>query len=807
MFKNYFETALRNLIRHKGYSLINITGLAIGMACCLLIFMFVTEELSYDNYSQYADRIVRVAGAFKYGGREFNMATVPAPMAKTLVNDYPEVEDAVRFRRRGSYILKYGENSFKEQRFVFSDATLFKIFGIPLLKGDPETALKEPNSLVLSKKTAKKYFGTQNAIGKIIKVDNKDDYKVTGVFEKIPGNSHFHFDVIASLESLQESREQVWLSNNFNTYLLLGKHTDPKALEAKFPEFIKKYFAPQVEKFLGQSLEKLVASGNASISFYLQPLRRIHLYSDLRSEMSHNSDIKYIYIFSAIALFILIIAAINFMNLSTARSAGRAREVGIRKVVGSARGQLVRQFLIESMILSVISMSIALVLIKLVLPFFNSLSGKEFVMSNFYHWEILLVVIAVTLLTGIFAGLYPAFLISAFQPISVLKGQLKSGVKSGWLRSGLVVFQFAASIILIISTMVVMNQLKYIQEKKLGFNKEEVLILQNAYLLDKQAEAFKNELLTHPQIKSATISSYLPVPSNRNSTAVFPEGQVANKNSTSIQNWDIDYDYFKTLGINIIKGRNFSREFSTDDSAAIINQQAAKQFGWQNPIGKKLSGVVSLKGDMKTFTVIGMVEDFHFESLRSSIGPMVLFLEESKEFISFRIDTHDIPGTINLLRSKWDKFLPGQPFAYWFLDERFNNIYQAEQQLGNIFGVFTLLAIFIGCLGLFGLAAFISEQRTKEIGVRKVLGASVSSIIRLLSREFVILVGIANVVAWPIAYVIMKQWLQDFAYRASLTITIFIVSGVMAVVIALLTTGYQAIKAALSDPVKSLKYE
>jgi putative ABC transport system permease protein len=807
MIKNYFKTAVRNLFRQKGYSLINITGLAIGMACCLLIIMFVNDELSYDSYHKNADRIYRIAGDIKYGGRDFKTATVPAPMAKTLVNDYPQVEDAVRFRYKGSFIVKYGENSFKERKVIFSDPTFFKVFTIPLLKGNPETTLKDPYTLLLSKKTAEKYFGRENPVGKILKLDNKHDYKVTGVFAAIPHNSHFHFDIIASLESLEETRQQLWLSNNFYTYLLLGQYVDPKYLEAKFPEVIKKHFAPQVEKFFGQSLDTMIAKGAVSLRFYLQPLQRIHLHSDLITELEPNSDIKYVYIFSAIALFILIIASINFMNLSTARSAGRAKEVGVRKVLGSLRSQLVKQFLAESMILSIISMVIALLLVNLALPYFNHLSGKELTASAANSWEMVLAVVAITLFTGFLAGLYPAFFISAFLPFQVLKGQLKSGVKSGWLRSTLVVFQFATSIILIIGTLVVMNQLNYIQDKKLGFDKEQVLILHNAYLLDKQAETFKNEMLKYPKIRHATLSGYLPVPSKRISNAVFPEGQMADKSSTTIQNWIVDYDYIKTLGMKIVEGRDFSREFSTDTSAVIINRAAAKQFGWKEAVNKRLSRFTSLKGDTTTYTVIGMVEDFHFESLRTTIAPLVMFLGDSKGLASFRISTDNISGTIDLLRDKWNKFLPGQPFEYSFLDERFYEVYKAEQKLGQIFGVFAVLAIFIGCLGLFGLAAFIAEQRTKEIGIRKVLGASVSSIIGLLSREFVILVGAANIIAWPIAYLIMNKWLQDFAYRTPLSVSTFLAAGAAAIIIALFTTSYQAVKAAFTDPVKSLKYE
>ncbi len=807
MLKSYFKTALRNLSRQKGYSLINLTGLAIGMACCLLILMFVNDELSYDNYNKNADRIYRVSIHLLYGGRDLQAAVVSAPMGKTMTEDYPEVEEAVRFRDRGSCIIKYKENSFKEERFLYSDPTLFTVFTIPLLKGDPQTALKDPYSLVISKKTAERYFGSEDPIGKTVKMDNSQDYKITGVFDRIPRNSHFQFDLVASLESLEESRIPMWWNNNFNTYLLLAKQADPGLLAAKFPGLIKKYMAPQLEKLIGQSYDKIMASGNFLMEFSLQPLRRIHLHSDLIAELGPNSDIKYVYIFSAIAFFILVIAAINFMNLSTARAAGRAKEVGIRKVVGSPRSLLIRQFLVESLLLSIISMMMALVLVNLVLPLFNSLSGKELSRADIFSGQSVLAVLVITILTGLLAGLYPAFFISAFQSISVLKGQLKSGVKSGWLRSGLVVFQFTASIILIIGTLVVMNQLNYIQNKKLGYNKDQVIILNNAYLLGNQAETFKNEMLNHAQFQSATISSYLPTPSNRNTSAVFPEGQIVDKNSTTLQNWLVDYDYIKTMDMKIVKGRDFSREFSTDNSAVIINQETARQFGWEEPLGKNLSRIISDKGDMKSFTVIGVVEDFHYESLRNAIGPLIMYLGDNNDNIAFRIETKDIPGTIGLLRDKWNKFLPGEPFEYAFMDDRFYEVYQAEQQLGKIFGVFAVLAIFVGCLGLFGLAAFIAEKRTKEIGIRKVLGASVPSIIRILSQEFVILVGIATVIAWPLAYVIMKKWLQAFAYRTSLTLIIFFAAGAVALLIALLTTSYQAIKVALVNPVRSLKYE
>jgi putative ABC transport system permease protein len=769
--------------------------------------MFVYDELSFDNYNEKVDRIYRVTGYFKVAGIEVNLTTLPAPLAKTLINEYPGVKNTMRFRKSHSFIVRYGGNSFKESKLIFSDPELFKIFTIPLLAGNPETALKKPYTLILSKKTAEKYFGQENPIGKILKFDNKDDYMVTGIFDKIPHNSHFHFDMIISLASLEESREETWLKNNFHTYVLLDKKTDPKSLEATFPEMIKKYLGPQVEQVLGKTLDEMLKSREDKVEFHLQPLRDIHLNSDMMGELEPNSDIKYVYIFSAIALFILIIASINFINLSTARSAGRAKEVGIRKVLGSLRSHLIRQFLSESMILSFLSMLIAFLLVNWILPYFNNLTGKELIISDFFSWEILFATVIITLLTGLLAGAYPAFFMSAFQPVNVLAGQLRSGAKSSLLRSSLVVFQFITSIILIIASLAVMNQLYYIRNRDLGFDKEGVLILDNAYLLGQQAEAFKNDMQKYPQIQHATISGFLPVPSARNLITLFPEQGVASKEGISMQNLIVDYDYIRTMGMKIVKGRDFSRRFSTDTSAVIINQKAAQLFGWDEPLDKKIGRLIGEKGPMELFNVIGVVEDFHYESLRTTIGPLVMFLGESNDLISFRIAAENIPQTINLLRGKWKEFLPHQPFEYSFLDERFEMIYRAEQKLGKIFAGFAVLAVFIGCLGLFGLAAFTAEQRTKEIGIRKVLGATVPAIIQLLSKEFVVLVGIANLAAWPIAYFIMSKWLQNFAYRASLTVWIFLASGIAAIMIAVFTVGYQAVRAALANPVDSLKYE
>jgi putative ABC transport system permease protein len=807
MLKNYIKTALRNLLKRKGYSLINIVGLAIGMASCLLILLFVSDELSYDAYNEKADRIYRVAASFLYGGRSFDIAVAPPPMAQVLIDEFPEVEKAVRFRQRGRFIFRYGENTFKEIRVSYVDPSFFGIFSIPLLKGDPNTALDEPNTLILSRNTAQKYFRDEDPVGKTIRLNDRTDYMVTGVSEEIPGNSHFHFDVFISMTSLAESKLQTWMSQNFQTYILLHEGADPASVEAKFPDLLVKYMGPQIEAFMGKSIEKLAEENELRGGFFLQPLRDIHLHSDLIAEMEATSDIKYVYIFTAIALFILIIASINYMNLSTARSAGRAREVGIRKVLGSFRSQLIRQFLTESMMLCLVSLVIALGLARLALPFFNGLSGKALSMADLGNPAMVGVLVLVAIIVGILAGSYSAFFISAFQPVNVLKGHLKSGVKTGWLRSGLVVFQFAASIILIIGTFVVHNQLHYIQNKKLGYDKEQVIILNNTYLLGDQAETFKNRMLAYPQIVNATVSDYLPVPSNNNNSSILPEGERDSKKATSMQNWIVDYDYITTLGMKIVAGRDFSREYSTDTKATIINQAAAKQFDWAQPVGRRIGRIVSLRGDIELYEVIGVVEDFHFETLKETIGPLVMFLGESNGNISFRVENEDISGTIGLLQKEWKKFLPHQPFEYSFLDERFADMYRTEQRIGKIFGVFAGFAIFIGCLGLFALAAFTSEQRTKEIGIRKVLGATAANIIRLLTKEFVILIAVANVIAWPVAFWVMKGWLKDYSYRISLSVWVFVGAGLLTLFIALLTVSYQAVRAAFANPADSIKYE
>jgi len=801
MFNNYLKIALRNIRKHKGYSFINISGLAMGMACFLLILLYVQNELSYDNYNQNADRIYRVAFSLQLGNNGFESAAVAAPVAEAFVRDFPEVAEAVRLHPAGNFIVKHDKNSFVERKVVFADSSLFNVFSIQLLKGNPQTVLSLPNTLILSRMTAKKYFGTNNPLGKSLTFDNTDEYTITGIFEKIPQNSHFHFDIIISLNTLEESRDRQWLNNNrFNTYILLHENADPKILEEKFPSMIEKYIGSEYAP--GRSFEEFLKQENWVIDYYLQPLRDIHLSSDLRGELGFNSDIKFIYIFSAISLFILFIACINFMNLSTARSAGRVKEVGIRKVVGSQRWQLITQFLTESMLLSIIACIISIGFLKIALPNFNNLSDRELQISYLFTGNMIASMFFVITFVGLLAGSYPALFISAFKPVNALKLKQRITAKNSFLRNSLVVFQFTISIILIIGTTVVLSQLNYIQNRKLGFNKNRVVILNNAYLLDNRIETFKKEMLRNPQIVNATISGYLPVPSRRTITGITPDGTADNNQSTLVDVWSVDYDYIETMGIKIAQGRDFSQDFLSDSLAVILNKTAVKTFGWNEPLGKKITGSQS-----SWFTVIGVIEDFHFESLRNTISPLIMFLDNSYENISFRINSDDISEAIGAIEEKWSQFVPGQPFEYSFLDDRFEAIYESEQKLSMIVGIFAGLAIFIACLGLFGLASYMAEQRTKEIGIRKILGASVLGIVFSLSKDFLKWVIIANVIALPVGWYAMNTWLQNFAYRINIDIWIFILAGTIAVVSALTSVGYQAIKAARANPVDSLRYE
>ena len=642
----------------------------------------------------------------------------------------------------------------------------------------------------------------------------RDRYQITAVYEDMPANSHFHFDFLLAMEGLPESKNGMWLSNNFQTYLLLEEGASAIALEEKFPAMIEKYLGPQVQQMMGASLEDFEKAGN-SLRYYLQPLIDIHLHSDLSQEFEPNGNITFVYIFSAIALFILLIACINFMNLSTARSAHRAKEVGIRKALGSFKSQLIGQFLTESVMLSFIALLLAMGMVELMLPWFNGLSGKALASNYFGSAQFTLGLLGTAVVVGLLAGSYPALFLSAFKPIRVLKegSGVSKNNRSPILRKALVVFQFTATIALITGTIVINNQLGFIQSKKLGFNKEQVLVLHDVYALGNQVETFKNEMLQHPDVIHGTTTGYLPVSSNRSDTGFWPEGMSMQENPVSMQIWSVDDGYVPTMDMEILKGRNFSKEFGSDSTGIVLNERAVGLFGFDDPIGKRVNTVGWTPGkgldpeNILTYTVIGVVKNFHFESLKENITALGMRLGNSNSMMSLRFEVADVSGLLSFAKDKWNEFAPGQPFEYTFLDDRFSNMYTAEQRLGEIFSVFATLSILVACLGLFGLASFTAEQRTKEIGVRKVLGASIGSIIVLLSKEFTKWVLIANVIAWPVAYFAMNEWLQGFAFRIDLGWWIFAISGALALGIAILTVAYQAIKAAMANPIDALRYE
>lgn len=818
MLRNYITIAFRNLTKHRFYTFINIAGLAVGIAACLVIVLFVINELSYDKHHLNANRIYRVNGEIKFGGNHYQLAVCPAPLAETLIQDYPEVETAVRFRSRGSYLVKPNEtaDNIKEDNVIWADSTFFKVFTVPVLQGQSNSALKEPNSIAISQKIANKMYPDGNALGQTLILDNRWTLKVTAVFQDMPETGHFKFDILISMSGLEEAKGTVFLSNNFQTYILLKEGADAKSLEAKFPEMVMKYIGPQAAQVLGGefTMEKFEASGN-KIAYTLIPVSDIHLHSDLTGEFRPNSDITYIYLFSAIAIFILVIACINFMNLSTARSSNRAKEVGVRKVMGSLRSHLVRQFLTESILLSLFSFVLAIALAYLFVPVFNDLSQKTLQLPvanpGFYG-----IVLVGSLLVGLMAGLYPSFFLSAFKPVNVLKGHVALGMKSGMIRSALVVFQFVISIFLIVGTITVFRQLNYIQNKKIGFEKDQVLIVHDAYALRDNLRSFKDEVKKNSFIQQGTISGFLPVNGWRSDQTFWPEGtQPTQENMVGMQTWEVDHDYLETFGMHMKLGRFFSEEFPSDSNAVVLNETAVQHFNLgEEPLGKKISTFTGNNPDgspdvnsVDSWTVVGVVENFHFESLKQNISPLAFFLEPSNGSVAFRFEAKNAQNVIATIEKSWKELAPGQPFQYSFLDEDFANLYSTEQRLGKTFAVFAGLAIVIACLGLFGLTAFTAEQRTKEIGIRKVLGASVSSIIFLLSKEFGKLILIAFIFAAPLAWYAVTWWLKNYTYKVEIGPWVYGMAGLAAFLIAWITMSFQSVKAASNNPVNSLRSE
>jgi putative ABC transport system permease protein len=743
-------------------------------------------------------------------------------MATVFPENYPEIESVVRMLDWGYRTVRHPDSDEEYgEKMAWADSTFFKVFSVQLLEGHGLTALKEPNAIAINSTMAKKYFPGGNAMGQSLVVDNQN-YRVTGVYEDLPENSHFHFGMLRSMTGLEDAKSVSFIGGaQLQVYLLLREGTDASQLEAKFPDFVNTYVAPQIGGVISDdfSMEKFIAEGNIW-EYTLTPLTDIHLHSNLEAEFEPNGSITYVYLFSSIAIFILVIACINFMNLSTARSADRAREVGIRKVMGSLRSHLIRQFLTESFLLSLAAFLLALGLAHLFLPVFNSLAQKNLSLplgdSTFYF-----VLLGAVGLVGVMAGLYPAFFLSGFKPVSVLKGKIAMGSQSGFIRNGLVVFQFVISIFLIIATITIQRQLGYVQNKRLGFNKDQVVVIHQAQHLGSQIQAFKGEVLRNSFIPAGTISSYLPVDGTwRNFNTFWPEGKAPTGEDVNemigLQIWAVDHDYINTLGIRLKTGRNFIPGQSTDSTQSVIlNEAAVSKFEMgDNPIGKKISMFGGTNPDgtpdinnIRTWEVIGVIEDFHFSSLRENIQPLGLFFERSDGFVSFRFAGNETQDVLKAISATWEKMVPGRPFEYSFLDDDFGKMYKSEQRLGTIFAIFAGLAIIIACLGLFALTSFTAQRRTKEIGIRKILGASIESIVLLLSKTYSKLILIAFLLSAPAAWYAVNWWLESYAYKADVGVMVYILAGATAFIIAMLTIGYQSIRAARANPANSLRSE
>ena len=809
MLRNYLKIAWRQLKKQKMYSAIKIGGFALSIAACLLIALYIKDELSYDKFPD-GDRLYRVYGEYDDNGRVEMGADWPAPMAKALRDDYPEVEESGRlmphelFTGAGSNEIRRTDkiqNNY-EEGFSYADQSMLDMFSIPIVYGDRQHALSEPKSIVISKSKADKYFPGENPVGKTMILNNDQSriYKIGGVMKDLPANMHFHYDFLLTMTDykLWDNEQTNWGASNYYTYIRVKPGANVSLLQSKLKQIITKYYVPMMKKNGDKQAEK----AEQIFRLKLQSVADIHLRShDIQDSLSHG-DIRFVWLFGAVASFILIIASINYINLYTAKSANRAREVGLRKVVGSLTSHLINQFLTESVLVSFFSFALGILLAVLLLPYFNQLSAKTLTIP-WTTWWFMPIIISSAIIVGILAGLYPSFYLSAFKPINTLKGQLSRGSRNSKLRNFLVVFQFATSIILIIGTLVIYGQMKYILNKKLGFDKDEVILVQGANTLGKELENFKNEVSNLAQVKSASVSDYLPIAqTKRNMNTFWKEGRTTIDDGVGAQIWRVDYDYTKTMGIKIVGGRNFSQTMASDSDAVIVNQAMAKKLGMSNPLDQRITN------GWEKFHVIGILEDFHFESMRQNVGPLCLIIGSwDPNTVAVKAKSADMKDLISSITVIWKKFSPNQPIRFNFLDERFANMYADVQRTGKIFTSFSILAIIVACLGLFALSAFMAEQRNKEMSIRKVLGATISQVTYLLSRDFVKLVLIAFVIAAPLAWWAMNKWLEDFAYRMKISWWIFAVAGIMVIVISLATISYQSIRAAIANPAENLRAE
>jgi putative ABC transport system permease protein len=800
MLRNYLKTAIRNLWRFRGYTVLNITGLAIGMATCILIFAYITHELSYDKFNADYDNVYRISVKGRMAEDFLNVAVTMPPLAAKVKADYPEINSVTRIEKlQDDIFFSYNDRNYYESGLYYVDSTFFDVFTFELARGNPHEVLKEPHSLLITESIARKYFGNEDPMGKVLRVNDQLDMVITGILRNIPDNSHLKFNMLASFTTLVDlygkaRYQDNWGSLFLHTYVRLNQNVDLPRLKEKLALSIKEAFGKEAEGF------------NIEMTPYLQPITSIHLHSHLLAEIEPNSDISYVNTFAAVAAFILVIACINFMNLATARSSKRNREVAMRKVCGATRGQLVGQFIGESLLMSLLAMVLALILVELALPVFQQLSGLD-LGQRIHGAPTILMLLCIVLFVGIIAGSYPAFVISSFKPIQILRKELFKGISRSALRNILVVMQFSISIILLISTWLVFEQLHFIRNAKLGFDKENVIIIPlHNERLQKKAEELKKEFINLTDVMSVAVSSAVPGTS-MDGIGYTPEG-IDKKSPWIIYTLRGDYDMLNLFGMELAAGRNFSKDFGTDSSSVIINETLVKKLGWHEPVGKKIYQFG--QENNAAYTVIGVVRDFHFKSFHDPIEPCLIMLNHDHPgYIGVRLAPGRVDKNLDELRKKWDETESAFSFDYFFLSDRLDMLYESEKKMGELFIYFTFLAILIASLGLFGLASYSAERRTKEIGIRKVHGATVANLVFRLSKEFTKWVILANVIAWPVAFILIDHWLERFAYRIDIWdySWIFILAGILALIIALVTVGYQAFKAANSDPVRALKYE
>jgi putative ABC transport system permease protein len=801
MIRNYIKIALRNILKHKFFSAINITGLVTGVTCCLLIFVYVVDELSYDRFHKGYENIYRIVLHGRISGQEILGATSSVPVGPAIKAEIPGVEDVMRlFPTYGGLAVRYGDNSFTEDKIFYADSNFFEFFSFRLTQGDAATVLKEPNAIVITRSLARKYFGDEDPIGKILTIGvSKLACKVTGVCEDTPTNSHLQFSAIISFITSEKDYFPGWTGNSIQTYVRKTPATRVADIDKKLEDLVEKYVGKELQEGLGISFEQFRKQGGI-YSYYLMPLADSHLRSGLSDDLEPPGDIRYVYIFSGVGLFILLIACINFMNLATAQSAGRAKEVGLRKTLGSQRSQMVWQFLSESFIYSFVAVVLSVGVSFLVLPYFNLLAGKQLTLAALTQPGIIMAALGLIIVVGLVAGSYPAFYLTSFNVVEVLKGKVRAGVKSKGVRSSLVVFQFAVSTFLIIATGVVYQQLSYMQNRNLGLDKKNVISIAGARRLANNRDAFKTAVQGLAGVEKASYTDNT-FPGMNNITVFREKGKEVDH---LVGKYNADWDHLEVMKMELKQGRFFSRDFKTDTVAAVINEAAIKEFGFQNPVNSELVDYNGQKPEV--VKIIGVVGNFNFESLKATVRPVIIRLTEKSRILMVRY-TGDPRQVLSSIEQQWKSLAPGEPFEYTFLDENYDKLFRSEMRLRDIFTVFSSLTIFIACLGLFALAAFTTEQRTKEIGVRKAMGATVMSLTVLLSKEFTRLVLIAILPAVGFGWYVANWWLSDFVYRIKLSPVLFVGSALAAIFIAWITVSYQSIKAAASNPVNSLRYE